>query len=308
MSAISGVGMRSANIEAAALVGADGAGNNRAAVAPVDAGGVIAERAIGISVDKTRDHYVAERCAVERRQKFSLGGERRVCNRDRDDVAAAGSERELAAADVAHLNTGRVAAFFGIGMAAADAKLAAAIAQAHRSACGLPIAPTDDRRKIASYAIGIGIFEAGNSESAAIALNAVVRRLQREDSRRQRRIAYRSRRRCAVVFVVHGVVQGYSHGHRRSRFLEITMRAGHIERPALRPADCAGAKRAAIAPIDAGGEIGSLRNGRSINVSRHFAAELQALLRGNRYAGAADGAHAPNAAAVKFCEPQPAAR
>ena len=84
------------------------------------------------------------------------------------------------------------------------------------------------------------------------------------------------------------------------------MRAGHIERPALRPADCAGAKRAAIAPIDAGGEIGSLRNGRSINVSRHFAAELQALLRGNRYAGAADGAHAPNAAAVKFCEPQPA--
>ena len=82
MRAGGGVSMRAADIEAATLIGIDDAGNSRAAIAPVNAGAVIAERAIGIGVGKTCDHHVAERRAVQRRQKFSLGGKRRVGNRD----------------------------------------------------------------------------------------------------------------------------------------------------------------------------------------------------------------------------------
>ena len=83
------------------------------------------------------------------------------------------------------------------------------------------------------------------------------------------------------------------------------MRSAHIERPTLRPADGARAGRAAIAPVNAGGEVCGLGGRGAIHKAGHFAAERRALLRDDRHAAAADGAHAPDAAAVEFREPQP---
>src|SRR5437660_6759832 len=84
------------------------------------------------------------------------------------------------------------------------------------------------------------------------------------------------------------------------------MRAAHIERPTLRPADGARAGRAAIAPVKTGGEVCGLGGRGAIYKAGHFAAELRALLRDDRHAGAADGTHAADAAGVEFGEPQPA--
>ena len=84
------------------------------------------------------------------------------------------------------------------------------------------------------------------------------------------------------------------------------MRSAHIERPTLRPADGASAGRAAIAPVNTGGEVADFRGGSAIHKAGHFAAELRALLRDDRHAAAADSAHAPDATGVEFGEPQPA--
>ena len=83
------------------------------------------------------------------------------------------------------------------------------------------------------------------------------------------------------------------------------MRSAHIERPTLRPADGAKAGRAAIAPVNTGGEVCGLGGRGAIHKAGHFAAERRALLRDDRHAAAADSAHAPDAAAVEFREPQP---
>src|SRR5438067_13444974 len=72
------ISMRAVDIEAAAAVGDDSTRTNCAAVAPVYVGGEIPGRAVRIRVGETRHYHIDERGAVQRREKFSLRGERRV--------------------------------------------------------------------------------------------------------------------------------------------------------------------------------------------------------------------------------------
>ncbi len=272
-----GVGVAAVDAEGAVAVLLHGAGGGQT-VAPVDGRAVVGGGPVGPRVAEAGHDQVAGcrllGCLVEDRAALIV--QRRVSDLD-DGVAHAG---QAAAAAVGDIDGDRVAGgpLLGVGMAAVDAKRAAAVGLHGAGAAGA-VAPVDDRAVIAGRAVGPRVAEGGHDQVPGAGL---LRRLvdggdalvgQGGVGDLDHGLADTGQAAAAAVGDVHG------DGVARGLLLGVGVAAVHGKRAVGVHLDGAGAA-GAVAPVDDGAVVGGGPVGPRVGERRHHEIAGAGLLGG----------------------------